>query len=364
MSTKGRRVRILGLIGLSFAIGLSAVGQVFELQEALVSVFQAAAPAVVHITVRGTVENALMQAVPVEGSGSGFLYDAEGHIVTNYHVVEDADQITVAFAGKDCCPAEVVGVDPSTDLAVLRIERADLPEPLRIGDSDTLRVGQFIVAIGNPFGLEQAMTFGIVSALERVIRSPDDRFLGEAIQTDAAVNPGNSGGPLLDLSGRVVGVTSQIISPVRGSSGVGFAVSANTIRRIVPSLIATGSYPHPYLGISGFGLTPEIIQLFRANDVPLPFDEGVMITEIETASPADFAGLRRGYERVVVGDYEIWVGGDIILEIDGEPVDSMIEMLLYLDRSTSVGDTVELTILRDAERLVVPIVVEERPTWE
>ena len=350
-------------IGLWLTIAVAGAAQIAELQEALISVYDAASPAVVHITVRGTVENAFMQPVPVEGSGSGFLYDREGHIVTNYHVIEDADEITISFGGEECCPAEIVGVDPSTDLAVLRVDQLGLPEPLPLGDSDALRVGQFVVAIGNPFGLDQAMTFGIVSALERVIQSPDGRFVGEAIQTDAAVNPGNSGGPMLSLSGEVVGVTSQIISPVRGSSGVGFAISASTVRRVVPSLIATGRFPHPYLGLSGFGLIPEVRQLFRANDVALPFEEGILITSIEAASPADFAGLRAGFDRLTVGAFELRVGGDIILAIDGQRVASMLELTVYLDVATSVGQTVEVTILRDGERLVIPIVVGERPPF-
>jgi len=351
------------VLGLVMAFGLTATGQLAELQRGVISVFETAAPAVVHITVRGTAENALMQPIPVEGTGSGFLYDEQGHIVTNYHVIEGAQEITVAFGAVECCAAKVVGVDPSSDLAVLRVDRTDLPEPLQLGNSRDLRVGQFVVAIGNPFGLEKTMTFGIISALERVIQSPDGRFVGEAIQTDAAVNPGNSGGPLLDLDGRVVGVTSQIISPVRGSSGVGFAISANTVARIVPSLIADGRFPHPFLGVSGFGLTSEIIQLFRENNVPLPFDEGVMITAVEPASPADFAGLRVGSERLIVGDYEIRAGGDVIVAIDGESVDSMLEILLYLEIATKVGDTVDVTILRSGERLVIPIVLAERPPW-
>jgi len=361
---RNRRLRAgIAVVGLCLTVALAATAQLAELQDAVISVYETASPAVVHITVRGTTENAFMQPIPVEGSGSGFLYDREGHIVTNYHVIEDAEEITVAFGGSDCCPAEVVGVDPSTDLAVLRVDRPDLPAPLPLGDSDALQVGQFIVAIGNPFGLEQTMTFGIVSALERVIQSPDGRFVGEAIQTDAAVNPGNSGGPMLNLSGEVVGVTSQIISPVRGSSGVGFAISASTVRRVVPSLVATGRFPHPYLGISGFGLTPEIRQLFRANDVPLPFTEGVLITSIEAASPADFAGLRAGYDRLTVAGFEIRVGGDVILAIDGQRVASMLELTVYLDVATSVGQTVEVAILRDGERLVIPIVVGERPPF-
>ena len=184
---------------MAVVLGTAGAAQVAALQDAVIGVFEEASPAVVHIAVRGTTENLFMQPVPVEGSGSGFLYDGAGHIVTNYHVIEGAEEITVSFDRVECCSAEIIGLDPSTDLAVIRVDSQDLPEPLPLADSDELQVGQFVVAIGNPFGLEQAMTFGIISALGRVIQSPDGRFVGEAIQTDAPVNPGNSGGPLLDL---------------------------------------------------------------------------------------------------------------------------------------------------------------------
>jgi len=196
---------------------------------------------------RGYTYNVFRQVVPQEGSGSGFVYDTQGHIVINYHVVENAEEIPVTLAGGQMYEAEIVGTDPASDLAVIRIDAGeDLPEPLALGDSDDLRVGQFVLAIGNPFGLEQTLTTGVISALGRVIESSDGSFIGEAIQTDAAINPGNSGGPLLDLKGRVAGVNSQIVSPSGSSSGVGFAVSASTLQRVVPALTADGEYPHPW----------------------------------------------------------------------------------------------------------------------
>jgi len=347
-------------IGLAAMLSLAAGGQVAELQRAIVDVFDSAAPAVVHITVRGTAEDFMMQPVPVEGTGSGFLYDIDGHIVTNFHVVEGAEEITVSFNRVECCPATVVGLDPSTDLAVIRVLPEDLPAPLELANSDALHVGQFVVAIGNPFGLEQAMTFGIVSALGRIIQSPDGRFVGEAIQTDATINPGNSGGPLLDLEGRVVGVTSQIISPVRGSSGIGFAIPANTVARVANALIRDGRYAHPYLGLSGYGLSPELIQLFRRNDVPLPFDSGLMVTRIVADGPAMMAGLQAARMALQVGGFEVPVGGDIVLAIDGNPVESMLDVILYLDLETQVGDTVVLRVLREEEILELPIILGER----
>jgi len=178
--------------------------------------------------------------VPQEGTGSGFIYDDEGHIVTNYHVVENAEELSVTLADGKTYPAESVGVDPSTDLAVLRIDVDELPRPAPLGESDNLRVGQFVVAIGNPFGLERTLTVGVISSLGRVIESPDGRFIGEVIQTDAAINRGNSGGPLLDLEGRVIGVNSQIVSPSGANAGIGFSVPVNAVRRVVPELIAQG----------------------------------------------------------------------------------------------------------------------------
>lgn len=343
---------------------LLGAGQIMELQEKVIEVFDSAAPAVVHITVRSTGEDIFMQPVPVEGSGSGFLYDVEGHIVTNYHVIEGAEEITVAFGDVECCPAEIVGVDPSTDLAVIRVAPEGLPSPLALADSRLLRVGQFVLAIGNPFGLDQTMTFGIVSALERVIRSPDGRFVGGAIQTDAPINPGNSGGPLLDLDGRVIGVTSQIISPNRASAGVGFAIPSNTVQRIVPSLIAEGRYPHPYLGISGFGLTPDVVQLFRESNVQPPISSGVLITSVVEGGPADLAGLRGGTEEVQIGGFVIPLGGDILLAMDGTPVGSMLDVALFLDSGPGVGQVVSLRIERDGRELILPTILGERPVDE
>ncbi|MFC2081560.1 S1C family serine protease [Candidatus Bipolaricaulota bacterium] len=348
-------------IGLAAVLSVAVVGQVAELQQAVMDVFDSAAPAVVHITVRGTAEDFMMQPVPVEGSGSGFLYDADGHIVTNFHVVEGAEEITVSFNRVECCPATVVGLDPSTDLAVIRVAPEELPTPLKLANSDAIHVGQFVVAIGNPFGLEQAMTFGIVSALGRVIQSPDGRFVGEAIQTDATINPGNSGGPLLDLEGRVVGVASQIISPVRGSSGIGFAIPSNMVARVADALIRDGRYAHPYLGLSGYGLSPELIQLFRQNDVPLPFEAGLMVTRVVADGPAMMAGLQAAEMALQLGGFEVPVGGDIVLAIDGNLVESMLDVILYLDLETQVRDTVVLRVLRDGEILELPLILGERP---
>lgn len=325
------------------------------------AVYDTAGPGVVNITSRVVTYDYFNQPVPQEGAGSGFLYDTEGHIVTNYHVVAGAESVSVALAGGRLYAAEIVGTDSSTDLAVLRIEAKDLPDPLPLGDSDKLRVGQFVVAIGNPFGLEQTLTTGVISSLGRVIQSPDGRFIGEAIQTDAAINPGNSGGPLLDLRGRVIGVNSQIISPSRASAGIGFAVSSNTVRRVAPQLIAQGRYPHPWLGVRLLDLTPERADIFRKAGVTLPVDKGAMVIEVVSDSPAAKAGIRGATRIASIGNARIPVGGDVILAIDGEGVDGVREVTIYLDANTRVGQVVQVMLARDDDEMILPVTLEERP---
>jgi S1-C subfamily serine protease len=229
-------------------------------------------------------------------------------------------------------------------------------------DSDRLRVGQFVVAIGNPFGLDQTLTVGVISALGRVIQSPeDDRFIGEAIQTDAAINPGNSGGPLLDLRGNVIGVNSQIVSPSRASAGIGFAVSSNTVQRVVPELISRGYYPHPWLGAQMLPLTPATAMAFREADMIVPVDTGLLVVETIEGAASDVAGIRGGSRVVRFGNILVPLDGDIIIAIDGTPVKNFEELTVYLDTETSVGDAVELTIIRDGEEQTVTLTLDERP---
>ncbi len=331
------------------------------LETQVISVYETVSPAVVNITNRGYAYDVFMRAVPQEGTGSGFVYDAQGHIVTNYHVVENAEELLVTLAGGQVYKAEIVGTDPANDLAVIRIDAGALPEPVTLGDSDGLRVGQFVLAIGNPFGLEQTLTTGVVSALGRVIESSDGSFIGEAIQTDAAINPGNSGGPLLDLEGRVIGITSQIISASGTSSGVGFAVSSNTVQSVAPELIANGYYPHPWLGIQMLTLTPATAEVLREAGMNVPVDTGLLVIEAVEGAPADKAGIRGGTRVVRTGRYQIPLDGDIIIAVNGEQVNDFQELTVYLETQTTVGDTVELTIIRDGEEKTVTVALEERP---
>jgi S1-C subfamily serine protease len=304
-----------------------------------------------------------MGAAPQEGTGSGFVYDTEGHIVTNYHVIENADELLVTLADGQVYKAEVVGSDPTNDLAVIRLTTdADLPAPLVLGDSDNLQVGQFVVAIGNPYGLQRTLTTGVVSALGRVIESPQaNEFIGEAIQTDAAINPGNSGGPMLDLHGRVIGINSQIISPSGASAGIGFAVSANTVQRVVPKLIAQGYYPHPWLGVETLSLSSSITAMLKEAGVDVGADSGVLVLDTTARGPAARAGIRGGSQYVRLGRYQLPVGGDVIVALNGEPIHDLQDLTVYLETKTTVGDSVQVTVLRDGQEVKLPVTLAEQP---
>jgi S1-C subfamily serine protease len=332
-----------------------------SLEAQVIGVYGSAGPAVVNITTRAIGYDVFMRPVPQEGSGSGFLYDSRGHIVTNFHVVENAEELIVTLADERSFEAQVVGTDPSSDLAVIRIAADDLPQPIPVSDSDILRVGQFVVAIGNPFGQAGTLTVGVISALGRAIESPDGRFIGEAIQTDAAINPGNSGGPLLDLEGRLIGINSQIISPSQASAGIGFAVPANTVRRVVPELIARGRYPHPWLGVRTLSLSPAWQAALAEAGAEVPVEEGMLVIEAVRGGPADRAGIRGGSRLVRIGNVRVPVGGDIIVALDGEPVTDYEELTIYLETETEVGDEVEVTLIRDGTELQVVATLHARP---
>ncbi len=344
------------------AVPVAPMTAVNQLEDEIESVFQEAGPAVVNITSRVVVMDLFMQPVPQEGTGSGFVYDRQGHIVTNYHVVENAESVSVAFASGQSYPATVVGQDPSTDLAVLQVEVPSLPDPLPLGDSSQLRVGQFVMAIGNPFQLERTLTLGIISALQRVIQSPDGRFIGEAIQTDAAINPGNSGGPMLNLAGEVVGVNSQIISPSGAYAGIGFAISSNTVRRVVPELIANGRFAHPWLGIRILALTPDVIQSLQQAGVDTGTTGGVLVIEVVSGSPAEASGLRGGSRQVQVGGSTVPVGGDVITAINDQQILTGQDLTMYLDAETNVGDRVQLAIVRDGQEQTISVTLGEMPS--
>ena len=340
----------------------TSTGGVNALEAQVEAVYRQAGSAVVNITSVTYAFDFFFNPVPQEGTGSGFIYDDQGHIITNYHVIEDAEELSVTLADGETYPAEIVGEDPTNDLAVIRIDAENVPNPVPLGDSDALRVGQFVVAIGNPFGLERTLTAGVISSLGRVIRGPENNFIGEVIQTDAAINPGNSGGPLLDLAGQVIGVNSQIVSPSQANAGVGFAVPANTVQRVVPELIERGSYPHPWLGIEPVSLTAERARAFRQAGMEIPVDRGVLVLEVLSGGPADDAGIQGGDRLVRLGRYRIPLGGDIIVAVDGQAVDDYQDLTVYLETETRVGDSVDVVVIRDGEEATFQVTLEERPT--
>lgn len=296
------------------------------------------------------------------GLGSGFVLDQAGHIVTNNHVVADADKIEVTFSDGTILPAALVGADPDSDLAVIKVEApAALLKPVQFGDSSALKVGQLAVAIGNPFGLEGTMTAGIVSALGRSLpvesSGGPSYTIPDIIQTDAPINPGNSGGVLVDAQGQVIGVTSAIESPVRANAGIGFAIPAAIVQNVVPSLVKDGHFDHPWLGISGSGLVPEVAKAMK-----LPEGQrGVLVNEVMPNSPAEKAGLRGSSQQAGIEGQQVPVGGDVITAIDGQPLQGVDELIAYLARSTSVGQKVSLQILRDGKQQTLEATLAARP---
>jgi S1-C subfamily serine protease len=324
-----------------------------------VAVYEQVAPAVVNITTQVLRTDFFWGSIPEEGSGSGFLWDDQGHVVTNYHVIEGAREISVAFGDDVNLAATVVGADPQNDLAVLRVEGAPTGvRPIPLGSSAELKVGQTAIAIGNPFGqFERTMTDGIVSALNRTIET-DDTVLRGIIQTDAAINRGNSGGPLLNLQGQLIGVNTAIFSPTGTSAGVGLAIPVDKVQRVVPELIATGRYPHPWLGIEelGYEITPALAQALG-----LPVEQGLLIARIYQGSPADEAGVRGARQEVILRNRRYLVGGDILVAIDGRPLTEWDQLNAYLDEEARVGQTVILDLIRDGQPLQLQATLSDTP---
>src|SRR6266511_1872481 len=297
--------------------------------------------------------------------GSGFVWDQEGHIVTNNHVVNGADKIEVTFSDGTTVPATLVGADPDSDLAVLKVDvSADKLHPVQMADSKSIQVGQLAIAIGNPFGLEGSMTTGIISALGRSLpvdeTSLQSYTIPDIIQTDAPINPGNSGGILVDAQGQVLGVTSAIESPVRANAGVGFAIPSAIVKNVVPALIKDGKYVHSWLGISGTSLIPD---LAKAMNLDLS-QRGALVEEVMPNSPAEKAGLRGSNQQTTIEGQTVNVGGDVITAIDNQKVLQMDELIAYLAGSTKVDQKVTLTILRDGIQQNLDVTLAARPSAE
>jgi S1-C subfamily serine protease len=293
-----------------------------------------------------------------EASGSGFLIDTEGHVITNSHVVEGAENVEVTLGSSDTSyEAEIVGTDPATDVALLKVDApSDQLHPLALGDSSRVQVGEPVVAIGNPFGLEKTVTAGIVSALQRQIQAPNGFSISHVIQTDAAINPGNSGGPLIDSSGRVIGINSQIqTGGGRGNVGIGFAVPINTARDVVEQLKESGEVEHAYLGISGGSITPDL-----ADALKLPVDEGVLVDEVVKGGPADKAGVEGGDTSATIEGASFRLGGDIITRVNGKKATGMEDVIDAVN-AASPGDELTLTVLRGGETKDVVVKLGVRP---
>ncbi|NVM24994.1 MAG: trypsin-like peptidase domain-containing protein [Desulfobacterales bacterium] len=348
---------ILCILAVFFLLSGHSVGIAeTEDEENNISIYRRVGPGVVNITSVVIQRDFLFNPIPREGAGSGSIIDTAGHILTNHHVIRDSTKLEVTLSDESKWPARFVGADPDNDLAVIKI---DAPKErltvIPMGDSARLKVGQKVLAIGNPFGLGQTLTTGVISSLGRFIRSEAGVLIHDVIQTDAAINPGNSGGPLLDSTGKIIGINSAIISPTGTSVGIGFAVPVNTAKRILPELIAKGYVSYPWIGVSVFPLIPEF-----AKFLGLTVERGAVIGEVVKGGPAEKAGLRGGDRQVQVGNSLIMVGGDVIVEIDGEKVMSSDDLIRMI-RDHRPEKTVELKVLRKGKFLRIKVTLGEKP---
>ncbi len=362
------------------------LGSLDALQEQLSAIYQTVNPSVVSIQIvkKESAPSNPLELMPIPGfpfqmpqqqppqqqyehaSGSGFVWDKEGHIVTNNHVVEGADTITVRFADGTTVPAKLVGADPDSDLAVVKV---DMPaarlQPVQLADPDSVHVGQFAIAIGSPFGLENSMTVGFVSALGRSLpvhstaNNGPSYTIPEIIQTDAPINPGNSGGVLVNDKGEVIGVTTAIISPIRASAGIGFAVPVKVVQEVIPDLIKSGHHAHAWLGISGTTLTPDMAKAMKLDET----QRGALVIDVLPGGPADKAGLHGSDRQLTVADQKFRVGGDVITAIDDQQVRSFEDVVAYIAHAR-VGQKITLTILRDGRTRSVDVTLGERPTQQ
>jgi S1-C subfamily serine protease len=317
-----------------------------------ITVYRKSIGAVVNITSRVMTFDFFYGTVPQEGQGSGFVIDKEGHILTNYHVIADAQAVEVTLHNHKKYKATIVGSDRAHDLAIIQIKAPDL-QPMVLGDSTNLQVGQKVYAIGNPFGLAGTLTQGIVSSI-RQVQEPNGPIIEEAIQTDAAINPGNSGGPLLNFHGEVIGINTIIASNgAAQSSGIGFAIPINTAKAVVNDLVTLGRVRRPALGVRTIPIDPEL-----AEDMKLAADYGLLIVQAVPGGSADRAGLRGGSERAYLGNMPIMIGGDLIVAINGERIESQQDLAQMMNKHRA-GDTVKVTIFRGTKKLEVPVVLGE-----
>ena len=315
----------------------------------LIDIFEKSEASIVQVSVvRGESDG---------GMGSGFVYSDEGYVITNQHVVQDAERVMITFLDGEAYIGNVIGTDRDLDIAVVKVEpTTTYLQPIKIGDSSKLKVGEKIAAIGNPFGLSGSMTSGIVSQMGRLLPQETGYSIPDVIQTDAAINPGNSGGPLINMKGEVVGINTAIQSATGEFSGIGFAVPANTVKKVVPVLIQDGEFKHPWMGISGTDVDPELAEVRGLNS-----SKGFLVVSVIEGSPAETAGLLGVTETKETDGREFALDGDIILSIDGETVRKISDILVHLQREKSVGDEMVLSVNRGGEILELTMVLEERP---
>ena len=352
---RSKKIRFIILILLISFWGTHAYA-ITEDEKNNIAVYERVADGVVNITSTAVQMDFFFNVFPTQGSGSGAILDSNGHILTNHHVVANAQKLEVALADGSRWPAKLIGSDPDNDLAVIKI---DAPrEKLKVipmGDSKNLRVGQKVLAIGNPFGFERTLTTGVISSVGRTIRSEVGTLIEDVIQTDAAINPGNSGGPLLNSEGEIIGINSAIISPSGGNVGIGFAIPVNTAKRIVPELISKGYVTYPWIGATIQTLIPEVAKYLK-----LKIERGALIAEVVKGGPADKAGLKGGSQRVQVGNMIVVVGGDIVVKADDQEIKTNEELIRYV-REKKIGNTVTFKVYRKDKFENVKVTLGERP---
>ena len=352
--TEGRR----GLSDDAFQIGQVGIVKASDTELPLPDLFQKVEKSVVQITDSSEIN------VFESRLGSGFVYDDNGHIITNHHVVSGGgNRLDVTFPDGIVYRASLIGSDPSADIAVLYVEEVSKEKllPLSLADSSKVRVGERVAAIGNPFGLSGSLSNGIVSGVGRQIPAQEEEgfTIPDIIQTDAPINPGNSGGPLLNMRGEVIGINSAIYSTTGQFAGVGFAIPSNTIAQVMPSLITTGSYQHPWLGVAGRDMTPGI-----ADRLGLDEPRGFLVMDVVAGSPAEKAGIQRGNEDTVIDGIPIKLGGDVIIAVDNNTVRKIDDILAYVEMKKSVGDDLKLTILREGQTMEVIATLSARPSQQ
>lgn len=320
-----------------------------------VRVYRQASPAVANILTKATEYDFFMDAVPVEGAGSGFVIDDKGYILTNFHVVQDAQTIEVVLGDQSRYPGKFIGADQRNDVALVKIDpKGKHLATLPLGDSSSLQVGQKVLAIGNPFGFQSTLTTGVVSAVGRTVQTGQNTYIDEAIQTDAAINRGNSGGPLINSRGEVIGINSAIYTPSGTTAGIGFAIPINTAKSIAHDLMTEGRVHHAFLGIETFPVAGEL-----AEALDLPVHEGLLVESAAKGSPAAVAGIRGGDRVVLAGMQRIAIGGDLLVAVDGKKISSPMDLNVILNHKHP-GETVTLTVYRGAKKLDVPVKLSDR----